>query len=172
MALAFLFLICSVIPISHSFITPPLESRSAEGPKPTPKSQNASGTVWHRPQFANRTFESHWYYWLSNPRQTSEHIPNGTVYWSFNGTQMYYNFKIPSLNIEYHQYVINETLYLWTIQSNVLPNSSDYAHCYSYQMPFHLIHDYFDNSSFVGLTNGPDIILSFDLNLFCIKNPS
>ena len=111
--------------------------------------------IWHQPRF-NKSFSSFWYFWQTTPGQlTNEHIVYGLVEWIFNGSHMFYHYSIPSSHIDYHQFVTNDTLYLW--QEDNEQNNRSQIECYSYNFGFDIISNYFANSSFCGLTDSPDI---------------
>ena len=157
----YVFHICLI----SSFITPPnhvLHSTvlsNGDSISSIHSSSNAEDTTtWHQPRF-DKPFSSDWYYWQSNTTKgrdaTNQNITTGTVKWIFNTTHMYYFFDIPSLQIEFHQFIINQTMYLWKEEQNENDNLTSIA-CYSYKLPFNIIENYFINSSFVGLTNAPN----------------
>eukprot|EP01083_Nonionella_stella_P286116 973781_1 len=135
---------------TYCFMIPPqnvLESTIlSTSSSPNTRISDSSSVTWQQPKF-NEGFTSYWHYWQSTPN-----IHYGTVTWIFNKTHMYYYFNIPSLNIQYHQYITNETYYLWTQN-----NTNAKINCFKYKFPFHIINDYFKNSSFAGLTDDPDI---------------
>eukprot|EP01084_Bolivina_argentea_P241026 404739_1 len=75
---------------------------------------NKGSETWHQPKL-NEPFASFWYYWHASPgHKTSDSIDYGVTKWLFNGTHMYYHFTIPLMNSEFHEYIMNDTLYLWT----------------------------------------------------------